>query len=456
MLEEIARLYSSENISASLDYFFTQYNAIGRPFLDVLHIIFSSVFDVLLVFTAVISLIYVAMTLFIVFKKKSHNKASGNEELPFVTIQLPTYNEPIVLNCAKKCLEMDYPKNKYELIIGDDSSDVNVSAAISQFATQNGVTVVRRGSNSGYKAGNLNSMLKHTKGEIIVLFDSDFLPPKNFLKEIVKPFSDKRVAGVQAKWNFVNAEQNMISILGSTIVEVFQSITMKFMWQNRKLAFLCGSAEAVRKEVLVELGGWDHGNLTEDIEFSLRLIKNGYRIEYLYDLRCESEVPYEPKDLYKQQMRWAYGVVSSYIKHAKDIYASKKITFQDKLYTGLICSGYLLTVLLALLFITGLLSVLTHPPAPIDFGKFFFETARNTLITSGLILASVAVCSLSAINYSGRKLHSSKIKHLLKMVASSFSFGLIVAYHVNIGIWKAIFRQPMRWYMLKKGAHSNG
>ncbi len=430
-----------------VDYFFVQYNAWGRPFLDWLHWIFNSVFEALLVVAVVLSLVYVLMSFYIFFARRNWKStpAMGDDGLPFVSINLPTYNEAVVINCAQKCLELDYPKDRYEIIIGDDSSDRSVSSRIDAFAAQHPqVKVRRRPDNSGYKAGNLNNMLKASRGEILVLFDSDFAPSRDFLRYIVSPFMrDKRVGGVQAKWRFVNAEQNLVSALGATIVEVFQSITLPFMFRNRKLAFLCGSAEAVRKDILVSLGGWDHGNLTEDIEYSLRLIRNGYRIEYLYDVKCDSEVPYVARDLYRQQMRWAYGVVSSYMKHAAGIFRSPKVGFADKFMTTMLCSGYLLTILLASLFLTGFLSVITHPPAPVDFVRFFEETGRNTLLTSGLVIASVVACLISSVDLR-------RLSFIFKMLASSFSYGLIVAYHVNVGIFRALLRRPMKWYMLTK------
>ena len=287
----------------------------------------------------------------------------------------------------------------------------------------------------------LNNMLKHSKGEILVIFDSDFVPQEDFLSRIVKPFMrDKDVAGVQARWKLINANQNMISVLGATIVSTCHQITIPFMYNGRKITFLCGSAEAIRKNVLIELGGWENGNLTEDIEFSLRLLENGYKIEYLDDLECDSEVPYTLKDLYKQQMRWAYGVIYSWKKHFFDIWKSKHLNFIDKFYMGgIFCSGYLISVLLAGLFITGTLSFITHKPAPIEWGRFFYELIRNIVLTSGLILASVVAL---------KKANNHKLA--FPMIASSFSYGIIVTYYVNIGIFKALFKTPMEWYMLNK------
>jgi len=386
------------------------------------------------------------MTIVTLLKKnKMHSEKedfSYNGPYPTVTIQIPTFNEIVALRCAKKCLEFDYPKDKYEIIIGDDSNDIKISKKIDQFAKQHPeIKVTRRGNNIGYKPANLNHMLKYSNGEILVIFDSDFMPTSDFLKRIVVPFmKDNLVAGVQARWKLMNSEQNMTSVLGTTIISTFHQISIPYVYDKRELCVLCGSAEAVRKSALIKLGGWEIGNLTEDIEFSLRLLKNGYKIKYLENLECDSEVPYTLKDLCRQQMRWAYGVIYSWKKHFKEMMTSTKLTFSDKFYMlTVFCTGYLLSVLLACLFITGILSLITHEPAPIEWGRFFYEMLRNIALTSGLLVAGVVA------------LYKTKNKKLtLRMIGSSFSYGLVVTYYVNVGIFKALFRYPMQWFMLKK------
>ena len=157
-------------------------------------------------------------------------------------------------------------------------------------------------------------------------------------------------------------------------------------------------------------------------------------------MECDSEVPFTLKDLYKQQMRWAYGVIYSWKKHFNDISNSKHLKLTDKLYMqGIFLSGYLLSVLLAAIFITGTLSFITHAPAPVEWGRLFYELARNVILTSGLLLASTVALA-----------KSNKIKLTLPMLASSFTFGLVVTYYVNVGIFKALAKAPMKWYMLNK------
>jgi len=421
-----------------------EFSIFVRSTLDFFHIIFDNLFNFLLFVTILISFSYLAISLYVLFSKKESKQAYkfDAKKAPFVTVQIPTYNELGAIQCAKNCLNFDYPK--YEIIIGDDSKDKEVSRKLDEFAkTEKLVRITRRGDNIGYKAGNLNHMLKFSKGDILVLFDSDFTPEKDFLKRIVAPFiHDKSIPAVQARWNSVNARQNIISVLGSTIISVCHKVMLPFIYNKRHFGFLCGSAEAVRKDLLIKMGGWKTGSLTEDIEYTLRLLKNGHRVVYLNDLECDSEVPHKAKDLYRQQMRWAYGVVSSFKEHGREITFNKKLTAEDKLYAYLDLSGYMISLLLMGLFLTGFISFITHTPEPIDFVKFFSELGRNVLLTSGLVITSIIAQCMSK-----------NARSIPKVVGSFFSYGLVVVYYVNKGICRAIFKKPMQWYMLSKNAN---
>ena len=423
-----------------------EFSILFRAVLDFYHVIFDNLFNVLLLITVVLSFIYLVISLYAILSKK-WKKAEyvfSEKDAPFVTVQIPTRNELAAIQCAKNCLNFDYPKDRYEIIIGDDSNDNAISKRLDEFAkSEEMVKITRRGENTGYKAGNLNHMLKFSKGEVIVLFDSDFTPSRDFLKRIVAPFiNDKNVSAVQAKWNSVNANQNIISVLGSTIIAICHQIVLPFVYRKRNFSFLCGSAEAVKKDLLIKMGGWKEGSLTEDIEYSLRLLKGGNRIVYLEDLGCDGEVPHKAKDLYRQQMRWAYGVVSAFKEHGGGIITNKKLSIEDKAYAYLTVSGYAMSFLLMGLFLTGFISFITHKPETINFVKFFSELGINVLLTSGLVITAIAAQSMSK-----------NTRSIPSMIASFFSYGLIVVYYVNKGIFRVVFNKPMQWYLLNKNAN---
>ncbi|MBW2981389.1 glycosyltransferase [Candidatus Woesearchaeota archaeon] len=417
------------------------YSIQGRLILDILHSVFENIFHFFLYIAIFFTTVYLILSLIVMLsKKKAKERPFDIKKAPFVTIQIPTRNELIALRCAEKCLDFDYPEEKYEILIGDDSDKQEISQKLAEFAEKyEKVRVIKREKNIGFKPGNLNSMLKHSNGEILVIFDSDFTPEKNFLKRIINPFiNDKSISAVQARWNFNNFNQNLVTILASTIVYVFHHVTLSFL-NIFGTGSLCGSAEAIKKKDLIELGSWTSGSLTEDIEYTLRLYKNNKKIVYLPTLQCYSDVPFVASDLYKQQMRWAYGVITSYKRHIKNIMFNKSLSIKKKITSFSPGFGYLMPILILLMFVFGTLSFFTNRPGPIDLVKFFSDLGKNVILTSGLIIASVFALY-----------KEKKIKHTLKVLLASFSIGIITTYYVNKGIFKSLLRKPMQWYLLNK------
>jgi cellulose synthase/poly-beta-1,6-N-acetylglucosamine synthase-like glycosyltransferase len=447
MIESLSQF--AEQVALKGDQFFQLYGAFGRPFLNFLNVIFSHLFDISLVLLTLLSLVYLLSTIYIMFRKKeSYIEAPlAGQDVPFITVQIPSRNEIVALKCAEKCLEFDYPKDRYEILIGDDSDNAHVSKVFADFAASHaGVNVLKREKNEGYKPGNLNNLLKYSKGEYIVVFDSDFLPQKDFLRRIIAPMvSDSSIGAVQARWKFSNSDQNYVSIVGATIVAIVHRVALPFFNKRRHLSILCGSAEAVRKDVLLKLGGWKSGSLTEDIEYSLRLLKSGYKIQYLAQLECDSEVPFKPKDLYRQQMRWAYGVISAVKEHFRDLFFKKNpLNLEDKMLVVYVFSGYVFTLTIFAVFAFGILKIITHAPEPIHFGKFFFETAANIIWTSGLLLTGVF-----SMKWAGSK------RSVRSLVAGAVTYGLVTTYYVNKGILKVFAGKPMPWFLLSKQGKVN-
>ncbi|MEK9135909.1 MAG: glycosyltransferase, partial [Bacteroidota bacterium] len=396
----------------------------------VLHAIRAPIVDVTLVLVSAFSIFFYL----IAFSGLARGRVSGqifpkHSSLPKVTIQIPTYNEPVAIRCAKKCLSFDYPGNRFNIIIGDDSSKPEISKMIDQFAKKHPskVQVTRRGDNAGFKAGNLNYMLKHGRNnEIIVLFDSDFVPPKNFLKKIVAPFSDEKVAIVQARWQFLNPAQNMVSTLASSILYMYHHLVMT-AFNNNGISLLCGSAEAVRKDMLIKQGGWEAGSLTEDTEYSLRCLKNGYKSVYLHNMEAKGEVPFTVKGFKRQQMRWAYGTTSAYMKHSGALLSSKLFSIRQKVFMSFILFGYITSPLLALLLISGMVSFFTNPPAPINVAAFLLDFGRNMVLVSGFFFAGAVAM---------HKEH--RLRAVPELFISSLTVGIYTSFYIAEAYFKAL------------------
>ncbi|MDO8428258.1 MAG: glycosyltransferase [Candidatus Diapherotrites archaeon] len=409
----------------------------------------SIMFDVFFWIALAISAFYMILFVFTLLFRTHINEKEPvfiESKTLFVSVHIPTRNELVAISCAKACLEFDYPQNKFEILIGDDSDQPEVSKKLAEFAQQHSsrVRVIQRAKNIGFKAGNLNNLIPFSRGEIFVIFDSDFIPKKDFLKRIIAPFLyDSKLAAVQARWKPKNSGQNIISILAANVVEVFHYVMIPFMRWVTGTVVICGSAEAVRKSYLIQYGNWQNGSLTEDIEYSFRLIQAGHTITYLENLECECEVPFNAKDLYRQQMRWAYGVMSAFRQHFIGTMLSK-IPFNRKFSLGLASIGYLLTVILEILFVVGFLKlsgVFIFPAQHILV--LFLQTLFYVLLTIGPILVAVLVLFITQ-----------KADQIYKFLLSTFSYGILTIYYVNVGIYKALFNKPMQWFLVAKSGNT--
>lgn len=414
-----------------------------------LHHGIEQVFNVAMFTTFALSWIYCAMTVAALVFRRFQSACitlPADALCPTVTVQIPTYNELAALNCARCCMDFDYPAEKLQILIGDDSNQEHISRIIDAFASQHPkVSVCRRGGNQGFKPGNLNEMLKQTSGEFILILDSDFLPARDFLRRLAAPVAlDPSLAGVQASWRVANARQNLSTLMGTGIINVIHIVILPLLKRLAGTSLFCGSAELVRKDLLMRHGGWTPGALTEDVDYSMRLLARGERILFLEDLTCSCETPQTPKDLFRQQMRWAYGVMRAIINHGRHLLGSGLARKRAKAAVVCFCGGYIMVMLMFLTVVLGLCDVAT---AWIGAGNGLawevWDSARNILLTSGMLVSSV--CAGFVTGFGARSMG--------KLVVASFTIGFVLVFFVGKGLLKAILGLPMHWFMLKKNGN---
>jgi len=421
------------------------------------HSIVKTIFEIALLGAFILSLGYFVVTAVALALSRLRNKPeiiSDESRYPTVTVQIPTYNELAALNCAARCLEFDYPSEKLQIMIGDDSNQSEVSAKIDAFAEANPrIEISRRGENVGFKPGNLNVMLPKAKGDYLLILDSDFLPKRDFLKRLVVPvIKDPTLAGAQAAWRIINVHDNHSTLMGTGIVNIIHSVILPFLKTATKQCVFCGSGELVKKSYLEEMGGWTTGALTEDVDYSLRVITKGLRIAYVSDLRIRCEVPYTPGDLFRQQMRWAYGVMRAFMAHGKKLFLSRTLQKRTKFAAFLFSSGYVMITLLLLTTIFGLLNLVSGffgiDPAATQsssytVGSFVYDTVLNLLLTCGMIVSSIAAGFINGFGF----------RSIGRLIVASFTIGVICMFFVGRGLITASLGLPMKWFMLKKAGN---
>ena len=270
------------------------------------------------------------------FKNKKLKPQKKFSNLPRVTVQLPIYNEMYV---AKRLIDsvcnLDYPSHLLQIQVLDDSTDntfviaencVNIHRA-------NGINIeyYHRDSRAGFKAGALENGLKYASGEFIAIFDADFIPPRDFLKNSIDYFTDDSVGIVQTRWGHINRNYSTLtkaqSILldGHFVVEQFA--------RNHGGYFLNfnGTAGILRKTCIIDAGGWQHDTLTEDLDLSYRAQINGWRAVYLNDVVVDAELPVEINSFKAQQHRWAKGGIQTAIKLLPSLLKNQEIAARVKI-----------------------------------------------------------------------------------------------------------------------------
>jgi len=421
------------------------------------HTIIKTAFEITLMGAFILSLGYFTITAFALALSRLRKKPEviSDESLyPAVTVQIPTYNELAALNCAARCLDFDYPAEKLQIMIGDDSNQPVISAKIDAFAAANPrIEISRRGENIGFKPGNLNVMLPKSTGDYLLVLDSDFLPKKDFLKRLVVPvIKDPTLAGAQAAWRIINVHDNHSTLMGTGIVNIIHSVILPFLKATTNNCVFCGSGELVKKSYLEEAGGWTAGALTEDVDYSLRMITAGRRIAYVSDLRVRCEVPYTPGDLFRQQMRWAYGVMRAFMAHGKKLFLSRTIQKRTKFAALLFGSGYLMVSLLLLTTIFGLLNLVSgmlgFDPAAAQTSSYtishiVYDTVVNLLLTCGMLVSALAAGFVGGFG----------MRSLGRLIVSSLTIGVICMFFVGRGLITAWLGLPMKWFMLKKAGN---
>jgi cellulose synthase/poly-beta-1,6-N-acetylglucosamine synthase-like glycosyltransferase len=330
--------------------------------------------------------------------KPQPKRRFAESEAPRITVQLPLFNEMYVVErLLESVTGMDYPRHLLEIQVLDDSTDetVRIAQAAVEKHKQQGFDIqyIHRADRTGFKAGALENGMKMAKGQLIAIFDADFMPKPDCLRRMVDFFTEERIGMVQMRWGHINANYSLLTRIQEVLLD--GHFVVEQASRNRTGAFFNfnGTAGMWRREAIEWSGGWQHDTLTEDTDLSFRAQLMGWKFVYLLDEDVPAELPVEMNAFKAQQRRWAKGLVQVGLKLMPRLWKHPQLTFQQKVELFFRLFGNCAAMLLIVL------SVLHIPVLIVRFNQGLFHMLL--LDAPLMIFATFSVASFygTAIRY---------------------------------------------------------
>jgi cellulose synthase/poly-beta-1,6-N-acetylglucosamine synthase-like glycosyltransferase len=259
------------------------------------------------------------------------------DEVPYVTIQLPVYNEMYVMErLLDNISKIDYPKDKLEIQVLDDSTDetVKTTAAHISELQKTGLDIqhITRVNRVGFKAGALKEGLEVAKGEFIAIFDSDFLPKPDWLKRTVPYFKNEEIGVVQTRWGHINRNYSLLTRIQAFALDAH--FTLEQVGRNSRGHFINfnGTAGIWRKDCIIDAGNWEGDTLTEDLDLSYRAQLKKWKFKYLEDVETPAELPVVISAARSQQFRWNKGGAENFRKMMWRVIKNEHISGKTKVH----------------------------------------------------------------------------------------------------------------------------
>jgi cellulose synthase/poly-beta-1,6-N-acetylglucosamine synthase-like glycosyltransferase len=296
---------------------------------------------------------------------KSHNYVATNltnqngSDNPFVTIQLPIYNERYVVNRLLAAVaHQDYPKDKLEIQVLDDSTDDTAFLAEKSVfdlrAHGYDVSWLHRDNRAGFKGGALDNGLRTAKGQFIAIFDADFVPKPDFLKNALVPLmNDSNVGWVQTRWDHINRSYSWLTDALAFGIDGHFFVEQTCRSAENLTSNFCGTCGILRRKAIEDVGGWSKHILTEDLYLSYLMQLKGWKGHYLRDVSVPGEIPATVTGLKYQQGRWCKGTVQVSKRVLPTIWRTKSFSFKKKILATLHLTYYTVHPLLFLLLLTS-------------------------------------------------------------------------------------------------------
>lgn len=333
--------------------------------------------EIVIILLYSISLLYIflfsmgQLHLTYVYIKAKKNIVDANPELvtfPFVTIQLPIYNEKYVVERLLDAVsQFDYPKEKLEIQVLDDSTDETTEIILKKIESLRPLNLnfklIHREHRVGYKAGALEHGFHVASGEFIAIFDADFIPSPDFLKKTLPYFVNEKVGVVQTRWGHINKDYSILTQLQAFGLDAHFSIEQTARSAAGSFINFNGTCGVWRKTCIANAGGWSNDTLTEDLDLSYRAQLNGWKIHYLEEVETKGELPVIMPAIKSQQYRWNKGAAETAKKHFGNVLRSH-LSWKNKTHAffHLFNSSVFICLLLAAILSIPMLYIKSRHP----------------------------------------------------------------------------------------------
>jgi len=280
---------------------------------------------------------FVMIYYFLKYRKRTVVPPEPLREFPTVTVQLPMFNELYVVErLLDATCAIEYPKEKLEIQVLDDSTDQTVEVVavkVREYQARGfDIKHILRTNREGFKAGALKEGLKTARGEFIAIFDADFVPRKDFLLKTIPYFiNNPEIGMVQTRWEHINSDYSLLTRTQAMALDGHFVIEQAVRNNLGLFINFNGTAGIWRKECIENSGNWQSDTLTEDLDLSYRAQLRGWKFKYLNHVTSPAELPSEINALKSQQFRWTKGAIETARKILPGVWRSS-LSFRTKIH----------------------------------------------------------------------------------------------------------------------------
>lgn len=339
-----------------------------------------------LIFTIILMIVYAIRHLLFAYnrtfgRQKLYYNDIYSSRMPKISVLIPMHNEEQVLHYVlDSLLKCDYDRDRLEIIpINDNSTDRTKELLEEYHAKYEFIRPLHRDCPNRGKPAGLNDAMAIATGEIIIVFDADYRPATDMLKQLAIAFADPSVGAVMGRVIPFNANHNLLTRLINLERSGGYQVDQQARYNMGLLPQYGGTVGGFRKDVLLEMGGFNPAVLAEDTELTFRLYTHGWKVIYANSAECYEETPETWEVRGRQIRRWSRGHNNVMFRYLLPVLISKQMNWKEKL------DGILLLLVYAVPFLLAL--------GQLDAIALFFMHEMNILSGWWVLLFIGAYCS---------------------------------------------------------------